>query len=332
MRLIYNRKYSMIDYNMSDSNIGARKNKSCRNHIWIINGINHEQNSSKKKSKLVFQSYDFTQMFDSMSLDIIISDIYDCGVKDDLLVLLYEANKNIHMSVSTCYGLTEAVKIPALVAQGDLFAPLPAAVQVDSMTRKLEEQDRARVEEGQPGLLFRYKGIIPIPSLGLMDDTLSVSEAGVNAEEINTFMNENSAEKRLQFNPKKCKYLDIGRNTETSVLHNTLEVDTWDISYDEKENMIETEGPKVKMTKVNQLKHLGFVISEDASNVPNISEKKKKSIGIIRGIMNTIKGLGTYTIKNGVIYLNSLLRGSILYAAETYYNLSVKEILEVLRA
>ena len=46
-------------------------------------------------------------MFDSMSLEITISDIYDCGVKDDLLVLLYEANKNVKMSVSTCYGLTE---------------------------------------------------------------------------------------------------------------------------------------------------------------------------------------------------------------------------------
>ena len=74
------------------------------------------------------------------------------------------------MTVSTCYGLTESVVIPALVAQGDLFAPLLAAVHVDSMTRKLEEQDRARVEVGEPGLLFRYKGIIPIPSLGLKQD------------------------------------------------------------------------------------------------------------------------------------------------------------------
>ena len=40
-RIIYNRKYEMIDSNMTDSNIGARKNKSCRNHIWIVNGINH---------------------------------------------------------------------------------------------------------------------------------------------------------------------------------------------------------------------------------------------------------------------------------------------------
>ena len=87
---------------MSDSNIGARKNKSCRNHIWIINGINHEVNSSKKHVQLVMQSYDFSQMFDSMSLSITISDLYDCGLTDDLLVLLNEVNKDITMSVTTC--------------------------------------------------------------------------------------------------------------------------------------------------------------------------------------------------------------------------------------
>ena len=46
LRIIYNRKYDIIDQSMSESNIGARKGKGCRNHIWIINGINHEVNSS----------------------------------------------------------------------------------------------------------------------------------------------------------------------------------------------------------------------------------------------------------------------------------------------
>ena len=147
--IIYNRKYDIIDKSMSESNIGARKGKGCRNHIWIINGINHEVNSSKKPAKIVVQSYDYTQMYDSMSLSITMSDLYDSGVQDDLLVLLSEVNKNMKMSINTSYGLTEPVVIPALVAQGDLFAPLQAAVQVDSMTRKLEEQDRAREEDGE---------------------------------------------------------------------------------------------------------------------------------------------------------------------------------------
>ena len=38
-----------------------------------------------------------------------------------------------------------------------------------------------------------------------------------------------------------------------------------------------------------------------------------------------IKGLDTYTVKNGYIYPNSLLRSSNLYGAETYYTLILKE-------
>ena len=111
------------------------------------------------------QSFDYTQMFDSMSLNTTISDLYDYGVKNDLLVLLNEVNKNVTISVNTCYGVTEPILIPSLVAQGDMFSPLEAALQVDSITRKLEQEDKERVEEGVPGLLFRYKGIVPIPSL-----------------------------------------------------------------------------------------------------------------------------------------------------------------------
>ena len=87
-----------------------------------------------------------------------------------------------------------------------------------------------------------------------------------------------------------------------------MDVDTWDIKYDEEENMMETEWHKVKMIEVRQLKYFGFVISKDASYVLNISEKKNKLTGIIRSIMNTIKGVGTDTIKNLIIYLNLLLR------------------------
>ena len=39
-----------------------------------------------------------------------------------------------------------------------------------------------------------------------------------------------------------------------------------------------------------------------------------------------IKGLETHTIENGLVYLNSLLRSSILYAAETYYNLTERNL------
>ena len=52
------------------------------------------------------------------------------------------------------------------------------------------------------------------------------------------------------------------------------------------------------MEEVTQLKYLGFIISDDASNVANILDKKNKSIGTIKNIMNIIQGLGTFTIQN----------------------------------
>ena len=42
MRLIYNTKYSKIDQNISDCQMGAGKGKGCKNNIFIINGIIHE--------------------------------------------------------------------------------------------------------------------------------------------------------------------------------------------------------------------------------------------------------------------------------------------------
>ena len=45
-------------------------------------------------------------MFDSIDLEEALSDIYDTGVDDDTLALLYQANKEIHMAVKTPGGLT----------------------------------------------------------------------------------------------------------------------------------------------------------------------------------------------------------------------------------
>ena len=59
-----------------------------------------------KHAQLVIQSYDYTNMFDSISLDITISDLYDSGVEDDMLVLLDAVNRNMKITVSTCYGYT----------------------------------------------------------------------------------------------------------------------------------------------------------------------------------------------------------------------------------
>ena len=119
MRMIYNEKYDKIDRKMSDCQMGGRKNKGCRNNIFIINGIIHDVMSSRKKTPVLFQIYDYKQMFDAINLEQAISDLYDVGVDDDSLALIYQANKDIRMSVSTPDGLTDRQKLENIVLQGD---------------------------------------------------------------------------------------------------------------------------------------------------------------------------------------------------------------------
>ena len=80
------------------------------------------------------------------------------------------------------------------------------------------------------------------------------------------------------------------------------------------------------MKNVAHQKYLGFTLSEDGCNVKNIIEKQKRANGIIREIQFLIKGLGKFTFEGAMIYLNSLLRSSILFAAEAMYNVKENEL------
>ena len=89
MKLIYNQKYEIIDKNMSDSNVGGRKGRGCRDHIFVINGVINHQLASKSKTPLAIQIFDYRQMFDSMSLEEAANDLFDVGVQDDNLHLIF---------------------------------------------------------------------------------------------------------------------------------------------------------------------------------------------------------------------------------------------------
>ena len=115
MKILYRRKSTVIDSNMSDSNVGGRKNKSSINHIWVLNGIIHEQLSSVKKQPIVIQQYDFSHMFKGMKLHEALSDLHSSGVEDDTLHLLAMANKNVEVKVKTPFGLTSKVVLDEVV-------------------------------------------------------------------------------------------------------------------------------------------------------------------------------------------------------------------------
>ena len=97
-RLIYNDEYPIIDENLSDSNVGARKNRNIRDNVFVLNAINNSVINGKE-DPVDIQIFDVEKCFDALWVDECINDIYDAGLNNDKLVLLYLENtkcKDLH--------------------------------------------------------------------------------------------------------------------------------------------------------------------------------------------------------------------------------------------
>ena len=319
MRLIYNEKYEIIDRNMSDCQVGGRKQKGCRNNILIINGIIHDI-ISKKKQPVLLQIYDYRQMFDAIGLQEALSDAFDVGIDDDNLALIHEANRSISMSVKTTNGLTERQVIENVVLQGDTLGSILASVQVDNICKSVESS----------GYGYRYKDVLGISVLALVDDMIGVTNAGHEAHQMNAVINAKTAEKRLQFGVEKCKTMLIGGNS-NNIVNNNLSVDTWKVEYQvdaTEDKLVEIFDGKSEIEMTDKQKYLGFFLSSEGDNMVNIKEMQKKSVWVSKKIFNRLYSLNLkqYFFESAMIFLNVILRSSILYGAESYYNLKEKEI------
>ena len=306
---------------MTDSNIGGRKDKSCINHIWVMNAVIHETLSSKKNKPIVIQQYDYTQMFDGMDLKESLNDLETkAELKDDTIHLLYNANKNIQVKVKTPFGLTNELLVDEAVLQGEVWGSSLASNQVDTFGQEM-------LEDNLP-FTFRYKGYIPVPILGLIDDTIGVTDAGYKAVQLNSFMNVKTSDKYLQFGQEKCKAMLVGKQHSSFHVPN-LEVDTWKTKYDEEGELIENFEGKKPMENTNELSYLGVKLSSDGTNMKTIISKRNKQIGKKKQIENLLKPLGKFTFECGFIFFNSLVRNSVLYGTEVMYKLVEQEKREI---
>ena len=169
MKLINRDISDIVENNMSDSQIGSRKNKNVRNHIWVVNAVITEALSKKNKSPLDVQVLDVKQCFDGLWTKECINDIFRAGVQDDNLALIYEASKITHFAVKTPVGLTKRQKLEEKILQGDVLASRLCSVQIDNVGKECLEERK---------YLYMYKGGVGIPPLGMVDDLVCISQCG----------------------------------------------------------------------------------------------------------------------------------------------------------
>ena len=93
-----------MNENMTDAQIGARKNKSVRNHLFVLNSIISDVMKTKKNEPIDLNIMDFKQMFDSEDLPTVLNSFYEAGVQNDILALINEANNVLNLSVAMVHG------------------------------------------------------------------------------------------------------------------------------------------------------------------------------------------------------------------------------------
>ena len=179
MKLIYNKKYNIVDKSMSTSQVGARKGKNIRNHIWVLNSIMHDVFSSIQKKTIDLQVLDFKQCFDALWLEECLNDMFEGGIEDNMLPLIYEAGRNVNIAVKTASGISSRKDIDKIVMQGDVFGSLMCSKTVDTVGKECLENKKH---------LYLYKEIVEVPPLAMVDDIVTISECGHKTTAMNAFI------------------------------------------------------------------------------------------------------------------------------------------------
>ena len=322
MKLSYQDKYQIVDRNMSDSNVGGRKNKNIRNHIFVLNSVMNDVLQNKKKS-IDIEILDYKQCFDSMWMEECVNDLWEAGIQDDHLSLIYEINKNVNVSVKTPFGLTERKQIERVVMQGEVFGPLCCSVQVDTFGKECIQKNK---------FLYQYKETVGIPPLSMVDDLLLISTCGLNSVMINGFINCKTNVKKLQFGVEKCHKMHVGGKRHICP---DLFIDGWELrpvdSLDSgtSETIMEDNcfGACGVENSVSE-KYLGDIIQVDGKNKGTIDARKGKGIGTVNQTINILEDIcfGPFTFEVGLVMRDSFLINSTLTNSETWLGLTTSEI------
>ena len=161
---------------MSDSQVGPRKEKGIRNHLFLVHSIINPAKQTKQNIDLTL--YDSHQCFDGLWLEECLNDLYDNGIRDDKLNMIYQGNLSNNVCVNTPVGQSDRVQIKNIVTQGGPLGVSLCSVTVDSIGKEAladDEDDNETNEE----YIYKYHNV-KIPPLSMVDDVITISKCGIS--------------------------------------------------------------------------------------------------------------------------------------------------------
>ena len=305
-KLIYMEKYPDIDLSMSGSNIGARKRRNIRDHLFIIYGVINSVLQGED-SCIDVQVYDLEQAFDALWLEDTLNDLYDYlpeNSRDDKLALIYETNVENLVAVNTPAGQTDRVNIPTIVQQGSGWGPMECSVSMDKLGKMCKERGVHQ---------YRYKGLTRLLPLACIDDLLGFAPCGNKSIALNTFINTHIEMKKLRFHTPaltgktKCHKIHVGKPNQICP---------------------ELRVHGYPMKSVHSEKYLGDYITSSGNNKDTINHRVSLGNGAlaqIRSILENIS-LGRHYFKTAFLLRESIFLNGMLFSSESWYGVTEEEV------
>ena len=246
-RLMYNDEYPKIDKYLSDCNVGGRKGRNVRDNIFVLNAVLNSISKGSKEPHDI-QVYDLIQCFDSMWLQECNNSLYEAGLDNDKLNLLYLSNSSAQVAVKTATGITDRTNILNIVMQGTVWGNIFCVTLLDKLGKYVYNK---------PDLLYYYKESVPIPPLEMVDDVLAIQKCGIKSVNVNTAINNFMEAEKLSLSDKKCNVIHVGSKWEgchNLKMHNR------------------------KMHESKHEKYLGDIITKTGNQRATIQNRNKKDL------------------------------------------------------
>ena len=223
-----NRITPVLRENITKFQTGGIKEKGVVDNLFIIRALISHSLCVNQPLFLTF--YDIEKCFDSLWSEDCINSLWENGVQNDNLYLIYLLNKKASITVKTPLGNASPFVVKNFVKQGTVLGPMLNNCSLDRICK-----------EGN-GYQFGQVNITP---LEFVDDLADPNHSLTSAHLSNSVIEKIQFEKRLKFSAEKCELLAIGSDGAGYTL--------------------DVNGRTIK--HVSSVKYLGDILSAQGSNV-----------------------------------------------------------------
>ena len=235
---------------------------------------------------------DIEKCFDKLWLQATINSLYDAGVTQIAQIAIKINNK-----------LTKRIPVKDVIMQGSVWGSIKCTTMMDRLNKAMMKEDT---------LKYYYKNDknIPIGVLGMVDDTITISECGAQSVSKNAVLNSFIENQRLTLSDEKSCVIHIG-NPRYCV---------------EKCPSLRVHDKKMKVA--SSARYLGDIITSKGGSQDTITKRRNEGWGRVSEIMGLISEIpsGCLRIQIGLKMRETKLCNGLIFNGEAWSSISDKDI------